>query len=226
MRSRGLVAVAALLGVLAAGLITAGLSSGGRTGPPEPPQAAPAGQDTARDGARDGAQESGDRGAGRGKRAAPGTVLPESDPVRVSIPSLGVDSALERLGRQSDGAMETPQDPGLAGWYTPGPAPGEQGPAVISGHVTWNGEQAVFYRLGELGAGDRIEVAREDGRTAEFAVDRVARYPKADFPTLEVYGNLDHAGLRLITCGGDYDPERHYYSDNVVVFASLTGASA
>ena len=44
---------------------------------------------------------------------------------------------------------------------------------------------------------------------------------KSQFPTHAVYGAIDHAGLRLITCGGTYDAASHRYLDNVVVFARL-----
>ncbi|WP_411577061.1 class F sortase [Streptomyces sp. SCSIO ZS0520] len=156
-----------------------------------------------------------------GKRTPP---LPSSPPVRVSVPKLKVSSSLESLGLDGRRAMETPRDPARAGWYRPGPAPGAQGPAVIAGHVTWDGAPAVFFRLADLDPGDRVDVAREDGRTAEFTVERVARYTKAKFPTIEVYRNLDHAGLRLITCGGTYSEADHRYADNVVVYARLTGS--
>jgi hypothetical protein len=69
--------------------------------------------------------------------------------------------------------------------------------------------------------GDQVIVSREDGRTAVFTVSRVARFSKSRFPSEAVYGAIDHAGLRLITCGGAYDAARHKYLDNVVVFASL-----
>lgn len=150
-----------------------------------------------------------------------GPVLPESDPVVVSIPRIGVRSTLVGLGLAADGAMEVPGDPARAGWFTRGPAPGALGPAVIAGHVTWNGTPGVFHRLGKLRRGDRIVVTREDGSTAVFVVDKVARYAKARFPARTVYGAIDHAGLRLITCGGAYDSTRHRYPDNVVVFARL-----
>ncbi|MFD7614975.1 class F sortase [Streptomyces sp. NPDC059828] len=149
------------------------------------------------------------------------TALARSVPRVVSIPSLALSSELETLGQNKDGAMTTPKNPDLAGWYEPGPTPGSQGPAVIAGHVTWNGKAAVFEKLKTMKAGDAIKVTREDGKTAEFRVDRVAEYPKKEFPTLEVYKNLDHAGLRLVTCGGDFDAKRHYYPNNVVVFASM-----
>ncbi|MET9929172.1 MULTISPECIES: class F sortase [unclassified Streptomyces] len=151
------------------------------------------------------------------------TALPPARPLSITIPSLKVTSDLEQLGLGKNRAMETPKDPAKAGWYRPGTTPGAIGPSVIAGHVTWDGVPAVFFKLTELEPGDRIDVRRADGTTAVFAVDRTATYPKDDFPTVEVYRNLDHAGLRLITCGGDFSEKDSRYADNVVVYASLTG---
>jgi hypothetical protein len=74
--------------------------------------------------------------------------------------------------------------------------------------------------------GDQVTVTRTDGKTAVFTVTRVARFSKSRFPTRAVYGPIDHAGLRLITCGGTYDAARHSYLDNVVVFARLEAVRA
>ena len=152
-----------------------------------------------------------------------GLVLPESDPVALSIPKIGVQSRLVKLGLRANGEMQTPAPP-VAGWFTRGATPGALGPAVIAGHVTWNGP-AVFYRLGSMRRGDEVTVTREDGKVAIFTVSRVAHYSKSRFPSRAVYGPIDHAGLRLITCAGTYDSAkpRHKYSDNVVVFARLVG---
>ena len=117
--------------------------------------------------------------------------------------------------------MEVPQDPAVAGWFSRGPTPGALGPAVIAGHVTWNGVPGVFHRLGTLRRGDHVTVTRKDGKIAVFTVTRVAQFSKSRFPTRAVYGRIDHAGLRLITCGGTYDAARHTYLDNVVVFGKL-----
>ncbi|MGH3446207.1 MAG: sortase domain-containing protein, partial [Nocardioidaceae bacterium] len=109
------------------------------------------------------------------------------------------------------------------GWYRYSPTPGQVGPSVIVGHVSSaHYGPGIFYRLGKLHTGDVVRVRRADGVTATFTVRRVASYPKASFPTKRVYGDIDHPGLRLITCGGDYDPEGSGYPDNTVVFASLT----
>lgn len=162
-------------------------------------------------------------GQARANKTRRHPALKPSDPTQVKIPSIKVSSSLERLALDSHRAMETPADPAKAGWYSPGPTPGAKGPAVIVGHVTWNGTPSVFFKLARLEAGDAIAVKRADGTTAKFTVDRVAQYAKDHFPTVEVYRNLDHAGLRLITCGGNYSKEDRHYADNVVVYATLTG---
>lgn len=153
-----------------------------------------------------------------GSVAAP---IARSEPVSIEIPVLGVDSTLMDLGLQPNGTMEVPPGAFPAGWYTRAPTPGELGPAIIAGHVNWAGHAGVFARIHELKPGDQIVVRRSDGSTALFRVDEVARYPKHEFPTKAVYGNIDHAGLRLITCGGEFDREAHSYVDNIVVYASL-----
>ena len=151
-----------------------------------------------------------------------GLVLPESDPVTLSIPRIGAHAGFVELGLETkDGTMEVPTKGADAGWFSGGPTPGALGPAVIAGHVRWKGAPGVFSRLGTVQRGDRVSVTREDGRTAVFTVSQVARFSKSQFPTRAVYGAIDHAGLRLITCAGTYDAASHKYSDNVVVFARL-----
>jgi len=79
----------------------------------------------------------------------------------------------------------------------------------------------VFYDLRHLQVGARLTVTRRDGSTAVFAVTRVQQVPKGSFPTQQVYGDVDHPALRLITCGGSFDHSAHSYRDNIVVFADL-----
>jgi sortase (surface protein transpeptidase) len=221
-RSRALLAVA----VGALGLLLVWAALRGPDASPSAPLAEPPpqGQATAAPGPATATTRrsttSTDRSDVRDRTAGP--VLPESDPVAVAIPRIGVRSRLVELGLDEGGALEVPRDPGRAGWFTRSAAPGALGPAVLAGHVTWNRAPAVFSRLGRLRRGDRVSVLRDDGRTAVFTVDRVARYSKSRFPSDEVYGAIDHAGLRLITCGGTYDTVHHRYLDNVVVFAHLT----
>jgi sortase (surface protein transpeptidase) len=147
------------------------------------------------------------------------TPMAESAPTRLRIPSIEVDSDLMALGLKSDGTLETPPGPFPAGWFTGAPTPGELGPAIIVGHVRYE-TPGVFARLTDLRRGDEIDVNREDGSTATFRVTRLQHFAKSAFPTEKVYGNIDHPGLRLITCGG-LDAETNEFEENVVVFADL-----
>jgi sortase (surface protein transpeptidase) len=144
--------------------------------------------------------------------------------VRLAIPGIGVATPLVRLGLEPDGAMEVPDDFGRAGWFAEGPAPGQVGPSVIAGHVDSKTGPAVFYRLRQLRPGDPVVVERADGTRLRFVVESTRSYPKAGFPTADVFGPVPSAALRLITCAGDFDRARGSYRDNLVVFARLAGA--
>lgn len=154
--------------------------------------------------------------------AAPKT-LPKSLPIQLIIPKLGVNAPVISLGLKSDGTLSTPNSPTQAGWYSASPTPGEMGPSVIVGHVDYvSYGPAVFWRLHELQPGDSFAISRADGITANFKVDSVQQFAQDNFPTQAVYGNINNAGIRLITCGGTWNTQTHHYSDNTVVFGSLT----
>lgn len=151
--------------------------------------------------------------------------LPASDPVRVTIPVLGVTSSVIDLGLAADGSMEVPPGAYPVGWYDRSPTPGQIGPAVIVGHVDWGEDRGAFYGLRAMRPGDRIVVDRADGTTATFRVGRVERHAKDDFPTGEVYGDVGWSALRLITCGGRFDKKTGDYEDNIIVFARLVSTA-
>lgn len=151
-------------------------------------------------------------------------VLARSVPVRLEIPVIGVDTPVMRLGLGADGTVQVPpiEANAPAGWYQGSPTPGQLGPSVILAHVTvgqfGNG---VFLHLARLRSGDRVTVRLQDGASAAFTVYKVQTVSKAQFPTSEVYGNVDRPELRLITCGGPRNSSGRGYLDNVLVFASL-----
>lgn len=148
--------------------------------------------------------------------------MPAAEPVRLRIPTIGVDAAFEEpLGLQRDQSIEVPVSFTDVGYYKYGPTPGELGPAVVLGHVDSYEGPAVLWSLGELNSGDHIFIDRADGTAATFTVTTLERHEQAGFPTRQVYGDIDHAGLRLITCSGTYDRDRLRYSHNLIVFAEL-----
>lgn len=158
-------------------------------------------------------------------RTTPSLALAESRPVRLEIKSIGVSAGFVDLGVADDGTLEVPEEGASVGWFTGGHTPGASGVAVVAGHVTWDDAPSVFFELGDLRPYDRVRVRRADGSTAIFAVQRIARFPKTDFPSKAVYSPVDRPVLRLITCGGTFDESTGHYVDNVIVWAKLVGVS-
>ena len=169
------------------------------------------------------APQGGVDGPGAPVPAPAGTAGPVSAsvrPARTSLPTIQVAVPLVDLGLTGDGHVQVPTRPQDAGWLTTSPAPGQQGPAVILGHVDFTTGPAVFSSLRRLAVGDPVVVTRGDGSQVCFTVDGLQRFAKADFPTQATYGPVPGPALRLITCDGPYDRSAGGYQDNLVVFAS------
>jgi hypothetical protein len=207
-------------GVAALALLAgcAGPGARGAEPTPAPTTTAPAGGRTAGGAAGEGPGSGAEAARGfrsaRGYRATP-------VPVRLKIPRIGVAGSLGRLGRTAAGTVEEPSRFEQAGWYAPGPRPGDPGSAVILGHVDSKRGPAVFFRLRELRRGDEVEVTRADGSRVRFVVQRTAQYDKQAFPTDEVYYPTLVPALRLVTCGGEFDFASGHYRSNIIVFATL-----
>ncbi|MGW3206332.1 class F sortase [Streptomyces sp. NPDC001135] len=145
---------------------------------------------------------------------------------RVRIPAIQVDAPVTPVGLDANGwvAAPPPDDPNLAGWFTGAVSPGENGTAVVVGHVDNKQGPAVFYGLGALKKGNRIEILRKDGKTAVFETYGVEVFAKASFPGDRVYGAKGTPELRVITCGGGFS-KQNGYDGNVVVFARLVAVN-
>ncbi|CAM5578223.1 class F sortase [Streptomyces aurantiogriseus] len=173
-------------------------------GPPQPASAAAA-----------------DTRATQGAGRAPDP-LPYGVPDRVRISAIQVDAPVIPVGLDVDGwvGAPPPEDPNLAGWFTGAVSPGEKGTAVVVGHVDNKQGPAVFYGLGALKKGQRVEVARKDGRTAVFEIYGIEVFEKNNFPGDRVYASKGSPELRVITCGGGFS-KANGYDGNVVAFARL-----
>ncbi|HEY2270389.1 MAG TPA: class F sortase [Streptosporangiaceae bacterium] len=145
-------------------------------------------------------------------------------PASLTIPLIGVKTNLITLGLAAGGALQVPSTVSGAGWYPGSPRPGSIGSAIIVGHVDGRVDSTeasgVFFRLNTLKPGDDAFIKRADGTTVEFRVTKVQEYLKDKFPTQDVYGPTPDAELRLITCGGAFDPVTRHYLSNIVVYAT------
>jgi LPXTG-site transpeptidase (sortase) family protein len=142
-------------------------------------------------------------------------------PVRLTIPKIGLEAAIEDVGLTTDNAMAAPSGPDTVGWYELGPRPGNKGNAVIDGHSGYaNGQAAAFDKLPELSKGDRLFVEDASGRVASFVVRSTHLYAR-DANAAEVFAPASSRHLNLITCTGTFDVAAGTHSQRLVVFTEL-----
>jgi LPXTG-site transpeptidase (sortase) family protein len=146
-----------------------------------------------------------------------GAMSRPSIPATISIPKARIKAPIDEVGSTASGLVLP--NVGRAGWWDGGPRPGENGRAVIVGHLDSKKGPDVFARVPDLAPGDRIEVRDQVGESHEYAVVGVTSVPKAQFPKDDVYGPAPRPVLVLVTCGGPYDQALGHYRDNVLVYA-------
>jgi sortase (surface protein transpeptidase) len=145
--------------------------------------------------------------------------ISRTTPLRLVIPAIGVDAAVVPEGTDSAGALMVPPPTAanLVGWWDGGPAPGQDGAAVIAGHVdSVQAGPLAFWNLRLLRPGDKVTV---EPAGVTFSVTAVTQVAKASFPTAQVYGPSPGPELRLVTCGGTFDSATGHYESNLIVYA-------
>jgi LPXTG-site transpeptidase (sortase) family protein len=141
---------------------------------------------------------------------------------RLVIPAIGVNAPIEPVGRLPGGAMDVPVQRRWdgVGWYQYGPRPGEQGSAVIDGHLDRpGGSPAIFWRLRELHVGDLVMVVNTGKQTLRFQVRQIATYQPASAPLQQIFQNNSGKFLNLITCAGTWIPSIHQTTLRLVVYS-------
>ncbi len=215
--TRGASGAALVLLLIGAGLIAVGLRG---------QQTAPFGQTaTPQTATPQTAATSAASGTGPTPSVARSAAVARSVPVALRIPAIGVAVSLSELGLNPDRTVQVPTNFQEPGWFRLGPSPGQMGSAVILGHVDDHTGPAVFFRLGSLRAGDKVEVSLANGIVAHFVVKTVATYPKEQFPARQVYASHGYSALQLVTCGGEFDRSSGHYLSNVVAYTSLVATT-
>lgn len=141
-------------------------------------------------------------------------------PAEIKINAIQLDTAVDEMGYTESGGMEVPDNGEETGWFSPGFKPGQQGNAVIAGHVNDRTGPAVFYYLDKLKPGDLIEVTGENGEAITFEMESSASYPYDDAPIQQIFGASNDRKLQLITCTGEFDNDAGTHRERLVVTAS------
>lgn len=142
------------------------------------------------------------------------------DIVSVTIEKLGLSRVtVGRYGLDAFGRLDVPQDTSTIGWNPAYCAvPGDGGATFLAAHVNYNGRPGVFARLSTLRAGDRVEVAVNDGTSHAYTVTSVVDYALGtiDMGAL-LRGREGFESVTLMTCSGP--PNEGEYPLRTVVLA-------
>lgn len=145
--------------------------------------------------------------------------VPRGLPVRLQIPIIGVDTAIEDAYITQDGRMDVPAGSVNVAWYALGTRPGQIGSAVIGGHYGIdNGVPRVFYHLEKLKIGDKVYIVDDNGNTLAFVVRDIRLFDRNADATTVFLSNDGKAHLNLITCEGIWNKVNDTYPKRRVVF--------
>ncbi|MGK7379371.1 class F sortase [Planococcus sp. 1R117A] len=141
-------------------------------------------------------------------------------PATLEIPAIKAKAAVQHLGLTETGEMAVPDNGEDVSWFSHGYQPGQNGRAVIAGHVDQVDGPAVFWDLFKLQSGDEI-VLKEGDQELKFKVYKMESIPLETADLSAIFGYHSSPELVLITCSGDYDHSRGTREERLIVYASL-----
>lgn len=147
-------------------------------------------------------------------------------PARVTIPSIGVDAAIEATGILENGEMGVPEDIDQVGWFEPGFKVGAKGHAVLAGHVDSYTGPAIFYYLHQVEPGEKVIITDKDGREMVYKIREKTSYVTDEAPIGEIFGPSDGRMINLITCTGTFNRSTGSHEERLVVTAELISDSS
>lgn len=149
--------------------------------------------------------------------------LDDTPPVRIQIPALGINAAIIPMDMGADNMLPVPTTGQDVAWYSYGARLGEEGNAVLAGHIDWNRERGVFWTLRDAQPGQIITLVSSAGRVYEYQVDWAKTFAEDSPAGLETLrSRVGGTTITLVTCTGRYDLQTQSYLDRHIVRATLT----
>jgi LPXTG-site transpeptidase (sortase) family protein len=107
--------------------------------------------------------------------------------------------------------------PFVVGHYKTTAKAGETGNAVFSGHVTSRNAGNVLKDLYRMKVGDEIKIYTEESEFT-YEVIRVRLVPPTEVGVMDPTSD---ASVTLITCAGEWIPEKREFSQRLIILAKL-----
>jgi len=159
---------------------------------------------------------------GAGATGSVARVVPESPPLRLEAPSIGLEagvSAYTAADVRRNGGVVKPASLWDVSWWTGGgtPGTGSRNTVYLYGH-TWK-EPAVFNHLKDLESGDSVYLTTARGRL-RYVVEGSFTVLKPQLPGREEVSAAVPGRLLLLACYRETGREQHT-TRNIVVTAQL-----
>lgn len=152
----------------------------------------------------------------------PGTSyqVPADQPRQITMPTIGAQGYIQRVGQLPDGAIAVPTNTYLAGWYVDGPKPGDEGVAVLDGHLQGSYGPGIFTKLSQIAPGAEFTIEYGDGSRRHFRTKTITTYVLAE-ASRHLFDRLPGVSnqINLVTCAGDFDRGQGTYKERVIVAA-------
>ena len=125
----------------------------------------------------------------------------EAWPVRMYIPALGIDAAIQDTG-SSQGVMEIVPSADIISWFRGAAIPGNDGNCFLAGHNNWGGVNGPLMEMDTLNIGDEMDIEYADGTRLKFMLESVFVYALATAPAHLIMDAGGEARVTVITCKG------------------------
>ncbi|SEN16419.1 class F sortase [Paenibacillus sp. OK076] len=153
------------------------------------------------------------------------TRIPQSivmkKPVRLCIPSVHLSTSIIPIHLSADGQLQVPKSSEVAGLYVDGVLPGENGNAIVAGHVDNYTGPAIFYPLKHLKPGSFVLLFDQNNQYLKYEVLAVQSYYTQEAPLDKIFGDTPEKQLNLITCTGKYDRKKKEHEKRLIVYTRL-----
>lgn len=163
-------------------------------------------------------------------------VVPSSGPRfqtawELILPAAGIRAAVVQVGLTPDGAMGSPDNPFVVGWFNRSALPGETGNALLGGHRDYqdrdgNIDVGVCWKLDDTRVGDQL-IMFDQSQNRYYVydiVDKATIRPDSK-EAIRYLSQTRESVVTLITCSGDFDEQTHSYEERIVVVALLSAVA-
>jgi LPXTG-site transpeptidase (sortase) family protein len=144
------------------------------------------------------------------------------EPKKIRITKINVDAYVQKAGVDQNKQVAVPNNVHLAGWFADSQKPGQNGLAIIAGHVSGRTTDGVFKQLGNLSKGDEFEIELGNGEIKRYKVIETNQVKESESASyLFSQSPKVKSQVNLITCGGNFNNQTDQYDDRIIVSGEL-----